>query len=209
VSCASRTLDVSKLQDGFYAYPTYRKEFFTVRYVYTHLRRSSVNFNAFISFHFISCIHVYDSAFLLLHYFANTPLLYLTGFQASDVASPVVHILANLSHLDRAAGHNAKSDRVSENNTGHFQAVLPSLLPLVRTQLSYMFSAIISSQFVPCGGELEYLHRNPASRKRRRKGNPVPNETVIYGYGSFATLTSERCALKYTDPSSHQRGRPT
>jgi hypothetical protein len=25
-----------------------------------------------------------------------------------------------------------------------------------------------------CGGGLEYLHRNPASRKRRRKGNPVP-----------------------------------
>jgi hypothetical protein len=26
----------------------------------------------------------------------------------------------------------------------------------------------------PCGGGLEYLHRSPASRKRRRKGNPVP-----------------------------------
>jgi hypothetical protein len=26
----------------------------------------------------------------------------------------------------------------------------------------------------PCGGGVEYLHRNPASRRRRRKGNPVP-----------------------------------
>jgi hypothetical protein len=26
----------------------------------------------------------------------------------------------------------------------------------------------------PCGGGLEYLHRCPASRKRRQKGNPVP-----------------------------------
>jgi hypothetical protein len=26
----------------------------------------------------------------------------------------------------------------------------------------------------PCGGGLEYLHRRPASRKRRQKGNPVP-----------------------------------
>jgi hypothetical protein len=27
---------------------------------------------------------------------------------------------------------------------------------------------------VPCGGGVEYLHRSPASRRRRRKGNPVP-----------------------------------
>jgi hypothetical protein len=26
----------------------------------------------------------------------------------------------------------------------------------------------------PSGGGLEYLHRSPASRKTRRKGNPVP-----------------------------------
>jgi hypothetical protein len=28
--------------------------------------------------------------------------------------------------------------------------------------------------FFPCGGGLEYLHRSPASRRRRWKGNPVP-----------------------------------
>jgi hypothetical protein len=26
----------------------------------------------------------------------------------------------------------------------------------------------------PCGGGLEYLHRGPASGKRRQKGNPAP-----------------------------------
>jgi hypothetical protein len=62
------------------------------------------------------------------------------------------------------------------------------------------------AQRVLCGVRLEYLHRKPASHKRQRKGNPVSNETVIYGYGSFTTLTSEWCVLQNTDPSSCQRG---
>jgi hypothetical protein len=33
----------------------------------------------------------------------------------------------------------------------------------------------------PCGGELEYLHRSPASRKGRQKGNAVSIETVKFG----------------------------
>jgi hypothetical protein len=28
------------------------------------------------------------------------------------------------------------------------------------------------------GGGIEYLHRSPASRRRRRKGNPVPGDTT-------------------------------
>jgi hypothetical protein len=33
----------------------------------------------------------------------------------------------------------------------------------------------------------------PASRKRRRKGNPVvSDETVMYGYESSATMTTDR-----------------
>jgi hypothetical protein len=37
----------------------------------------------------------------------------------------------------------------------------------------------------------------PASRKRRRKGNPVvPDETVMYGYESSATLTTDRLHYK-------------
>jgi hypothetical protein len=54
-----------------------------------------------------------------------------------------------------------------------------------------LFLSSGSQEIVPCGGGLEYLHRKPTSCKRRRKGNPVSNETVIYVYGSFATLTSE------------------
>jgi hypothetical protein len=37
----------------------------------------------------------------------------------------------------------------------------------------------------------------PASRKRRRKGNPVVSgETVMYGYESSSTLTTERFHYK-------------
>jgi hypothetical protein len=37
----------------------------------------------------------------------------------------------------------------------------------------------------------------PASRNRRRKGNPVvSDETVIYGYESSATLTTDRLDYK-------------
>jgi hypothetical protein len=66
------------------------------------------------------------------------------------------------------------------------------------------------------GGGLEYLHRSPASRKRRRRGNPVPggitggykhrnlalkvgeisDETVKYGYGSYVIRTIERLHCK-------------
>jgi hypothetical protein len=30
------------------------------------------------------------------------------------------------------------------------------------------------TQLIPCGGGLENFHRSPPSRRRRRKGNPVP-----------------------------------
>jgi hypothetical protein len=34
-------------------------------------------------------------------------------------------------------------------------------------------------QFLRCGGSVEYLHRNPASRRRRQKGN-LESDTVKY-----------------------------
>jgi hypothetical protein len=34
----------------------------------------------------------------------------------------------------------------------------------------------------PCGGGLEYPHRSPESRRRRRKGNPVPGPPVTSGH---------------------------
>jgi hypothetical protein len=46
----------------------------------------------------------------------------------------------------------------------------------------------------PCGGGLEYLHRNPASLKRRQKGNLVPggiSGTLKYGLESRGTQTRE------------------
>jgi hypothetical protein len=59
------------------------------------------------------------------------------------------------------------------------------------------FQAVISTRFAqgykkrpddterpPSGGRFQYLHRSPASRRRRRKGNPVP------GY-NWATLFLE------------------
>jgi hypothetical protein len=44
----------------------------------------------------------------------------------------------------------------------------------------------------PCGGGLEYLHRSPACRKRRQKGNRVSNEAVRYSLKFCATWTRER-----------------
>jgi hypothetical protein len=48
----------------------------------------------------------------------------------------------------------------------------------------------------------------PASRKKRRKGNPVvSDETVMYGYESSATLTTDRLHYKYR-PVLSSKGRP-
>jgi hypothetical protein len=41
-------------------------------------------------------------------------------------------------------------------------------------QLSSNDKVIFTAQGVPCGGGIEYLHRSPASRKRRRKGTQCP-----------------------------------
>jgi hypothetical protein len=46
----------------------------------------------------------------------------------------------------------------------------------------------------------------PASRKRRRKGNPVvSDETVICGYESSATLTTNRLTTNYRPVLSSDR----
>jgi hypothetical protein len=49
----------------------------------------------------------------------------------------------------------------------------------------------------------------PASRKRRRKGNPVvPDETVMYGYESSATLTTDRLHYKLQTRPLVREGAP-
>jgi hypothetical protein len=80
----------------------------------------------------------------------------------------------------------------------------------------YIYLYIYGDLALQVGGGSEYLHRSPASRGRRRKGNPLPggiighhvpggyeygnlalqvggvtDETVKYGYGFFATRTIE------------------
>jgi hypothetical protein len=42
----------------------------------------------------------------------------------------------------------------------------------------------------PCGGGVEYLHRSPASRRRRQKGS-LESERVKYGLESHGTRTRE------------------
>jgi hypothetical protein len=49
----------------------------------------------------------------------------------------------------------------------------------------------------------------PASRKRRRKGNPVvPDETIMYGYESSATLTTDRLHYKLQTRHRVREGAP-
>jgi hypothetical protein len=89
-------------------------------------------------------------------------------------------------------------------------------------------------QLIACWGELEYLNRNLASRKRRRKVNPVPGSTTgppcsggisIWepgppGWGSLRwdSKTQVRVlgdsdhwviAIQNANPSARQRGSPT
>jgi hypothetical protein len=49
----------------------------------------------------------------------------------------------------------------------------------------------------------------PASRKRRRNGNPVvSDETVMYGYESSATLTTDRLHCKLQTRPLVREGAP-
>jgi hypothetical protein len=55
---------------------------------------------------------------------------------------------------------------------------------------------------LPCGGGVEYLHRDPASR---RKGSLI-SETVKYGRESQETRTRER--LRWQEPAAYTKDRP-
>jgi hypothetical protein len=46
---------------------------------------------------------------------------------------------------------------------------------------------------IPCGSGVEYLHRSPASRRRRRKGSLVPGE---YKYGDLVVQVGEVSNLR-------------
>jgi hypothetical protein len=74
-------------------------------------------------------------------------------------------------------------------------------------------SYIARSQ-APCGGGVEYIHRDLRVVGGDEKGS-LKFETVKYGRKSLGTTTEKDCAGKgqrhihKTDPSSRQRGRPT
>jgi hypothetical protein len=46
--------------------------------------------------------------------------------------------------------------------------------PLLHQRRKAFDKKILHHTKLKCGGGLQYLHRSPASRRRRRKGNPVP-----------------------------------
>jgi hypothetical protein len=54
----------------------------------------------------------------------------------------------------------------------------------------YIESAKYTACHTPCGGGFEYLHRGPASRRGRQKGNPVPGPTLLPGDINTGTLPS-------------------
>jgi hypothetical protein len=54
-------------------------------------------------------------------------------------------------------------------------------------------------------GGVEYLHRDPASRRRRRKES-LKTETVLYGREDQGTQTRER--LRWRGPAAYVKKRP-
>jgi hypothetical protein len=57
----------------------------------------------------------------------------------------------------------------------------------------------------PCWGGVEYLHRDPASRRRQRKES-LKSETVKYGRESQGTRTRE--GLRWLGPAAIVNDRP-
>jgi hypothetical protein len=66
----------------------------------------------------------------------------------------------------------------------------------------------------PCGGGIEYLHRDPATRKRRRNGKSQIWDSKIRSASIKGLGPEKDCVgkiqqhIQKTDPSSRQRGRP-
>jgi hypothetical protein len=69
-------------------------------------------------------------------------------------------------------------------------------------------NSIFSNESIPCGGGFEYLHRSPASRRRRRKGNSIAGvitmppcsweiQTQGPGRPDWGSLESERVKCGY------------
>jgi hypothetical protein len=75
----------------------------------------------------------------------------------------------------------------------------------VRCSRSYKREFIREFNSYPCGGGVEYLHRDPASRRRRQKGSLI-SETVKYGLKSQGTRTRKR--LRWQGPAAYTKDKP-
>jgi hypothetical protein len=63
---------------------------------------------------------------------------------------------------------------------------------------------------IPCGGGVEYLHRSPASRRRRRKRKSGTWDSKIWSRvpRDLGTKMTALVRARTTDQSSHHRERP-
>jgi hypothetical protein len=87
-----------------------------------------------------------------------------------------IHGLGNvftepLPSNDRGGTHVDTQTRKTSKQTT--DKLLQVVFLCVTTQ-SYIGRTTQDQVSLPCGGGVEYLHRRPASRRRRLKGNPVP-----------------------------------
>jgi hypothetical protein len=87
-----------------------------------------------------------------------------------------------------------------------FFTPIGSLRVSIWAQFCCRFGALLEMIIsAPCGGGLEYLHRSPASRKRRQKGNPVSNETVKFGLKFCLHLDLTVSTVRYRSVLSSER----
>jgi hypothetical protein len=96
------------------------------------------------------------------------------------------------------------------NGTGRNLLKLGNELSLEKSELCFLLTDIENAivalhSLTPCGGGLEYLHRSPASHKRRRRGNTVSVETVMYGYWSSVTWPVSDCTVGHRPVLSSER----
>jgi hypothetical protein len=88
----------------------------------------------------------------------------------------------------------------------NFYCIFSFYLPLTKPGLRYLCWHGLSSDWgFLCGGGVEYLHRSPASRRKRRKGS-LESGTVKYGHESHGTGTREW--LRWRGPAAIVNDRP-
>jgi hypothetical protein len=125
-----------------------------------------------------------------------------------DVVTDFINALPGNSFINTSAGNNRRETVMYMRSTPSKSTDVGSLLSgnaalnIHPQQWETVFSVGSVQRFIytrnntyiirnPCGGGVEYLHRDPASRRRRRKGS-LKYETVNYGHESQRNETRER-----------------